>query len=308
LGGELASGRPALESSAVSRVYMSIEIPDLATSASFVTGSVDRFSQCIASLGPVSTASSIVNEKARVVAGVVTSVVAEWPAQIFSGLLLALGLVLLVCGYKLVRPLNFVAGSYLGATLSLLLLNIFAPTLESCPAIVAVALASGLLLGVLCALKRSSVLAVLGLVAGEIAGDVVYKSFLMPLGAPEYAAFFCIGFFAVLLAVVVAQVGDFAVKVVSAFVGSYLFVVNALNLTAPYVPPPYDSGLLAFSAFKPELSLALSKTTVDELLGSPYIYGPTIALVLLTMLGTHLQVRALKAAQISNDMEALIQK
>ena len=50
----------------------------------------------------------------------------------------------------------------------------------------------------LCALSRGSVLAVLGLVAGEIVGDVVYKSFLMPFGAPEYAAFFCIGFFAVL--------------------------------------------------------------------------------------------------------------
>ena len=61
------------------------------------------------------------------------------------------------------------------------------------------------------------------------------------------------------------------------------------------------------NAFKPELSRALAKSTVDTFVGSPYIYGPAIALVLLTALGTHVQVRLLKAAQTS-DMERLIRK
>ena len=109
------------------------------------------------------------------------------------------------------------------------------------------------------------------------------------------------------LAVLVGNVGDFAVKVATAFFGSYLFLTNGLKLASTLVPPPYGPSLLAFNTFKPELSLALSSSSVDTLIGSPYIYGPAIGLVLLTIVGTAVQVRLLKAAQTS-DMESLIRK
>jgi len=235
----------------------------------------------------------------------VYSAAESWPSQIMSVVFLVLGVVLLLFGYKLVRPVNFLAGGYLGGTLSLLLLTIFAPTLANCGAIVGVATASGLLLAVLCSLKRETVLVVLGLVAGEIVGDVAYKTFLLPLGAPEYVAFFCIGFFAVLLGVVVGNLGDFAVKVVCAFFGAYLALTSSLKLVAPLVPG--GSALLAFNAFKPTLSNALAKPTVDSLIGSPFVYGPALALVVLTAVGTFVQVKMLKVAQ-TTDMESLIRK
>ena len=160
---------------------------------------MDRFSQCLGSFGPVSTASAVVTEQASAAAGFVTAATASWPSQIFDASLLLLGLALLIFGYKMVRPLNFAAGAYFGGSVALLLLNIFAPTLTYCAAIVGAGVACGVLVGLLCAMKRGSVLAVLGLVAGEIVGDVVYKTLLLPLGAPEFAAFFSIGFFAVLV-------------------------------------------------------------------------------------------------------------
>ena len=201
---------------------MSLTIPDLSTSTTFVTSAVDGFGTCVASIStPIASVTTVVTDQTTAATSFITTAAASWPSQVFSvGMLLA-GALLLLYGYKMVRPVNFVAGCYLGGTLSLLLLNIFAPTLTSCAAIVATGAASGLLLGFLCALKRASMLTLLGLVAGEILGDVAYKTFLLPLGAPEYAAFFCIGFFAVLLAVLVGQVGDFSVKPVCSFFGAY---------------------------------------------------------------------------------------
>ena len=285
---------------------MSLTIPDLSTSTTFVTSAVDGFGTCVASIStPIASVTTVVTDQTTAATSFITTAAASWPSQVFSvGMLLA-GALLLLYGYKMVRPVNFVAGCYLGGTLSLLLLNIFAPTLTSCAAIVATGAASGLLLGFLCALKRASMLTLLGLVAGEILGDVAYKTFLLPLGAPEYAAFFCIGFFAVLLAVLVGQVGDFSVKLVCSFFGAYLVLTNSLKLAAPYVPSPYGDGLLAFNAFKPELSNALAKSTYTTLIGSPYVYGPAIALALLTALGTYIQVKSLKADE---SLESLIRK
>ena len=174
-------------------------VPDLATSTAFVVGSVDRFSACLASYGPLTSATATVTDKAGIALSFVTDVASSWPAQVWTAGLVVVGLALLFYGFKMVRPVNFVAGAYCGGTLSLLALNIFVPALSSCGAIVGVGVACGLVLGLLCAMKRGSVLAVIGLVAGEIVGDVAYKTILLPLGAPEYAAFFCIGFFAVLV-------------------------------------------------------------------------------------------------------------
>ena len=105
----------------------------------------------------------------------------------------------------------------------------------------------------------------------------------------------------------VANVGDFAVKLSCAFFGAYLSLISALKLVAPLCPPPYDSSLLAFLTFKPSLTAALSSSTLDSLTGSPFVYGPALALVLLTALGTYTQMRLLRAAQ-TGDMESLIRK
>ena len=93
-----------------------------------------------------------------------------------------------------------------------------------------------LLLGVLCGMKRSSMLVVLGVILGEIVGDNFYKLFLAAY-VPEYIAFGCIGFFSVLLAVLMGHVGDFAVKVACAFFGAYMVTCNLVKLALiPYVP------------------------------------------------------------------------
>jgi len=286
---------------------MSLDVPDLASSKAFFAGSVDRFSTCVSSFGPVTAVSGVVTEKTGVVTGLVTSVTSSWPTQVFSAGIVVLGVMLMLYGFKMVRPVNFAAGAYAGSTTSLLLLNIFAPTLTNCGAIVGVGVACGLLVGLLCALKRGSVLAVLGLVAGEIIGDVVYKTFLLPLRVPEYGAFFCIGFFAVLCAVIVGQVGDFAVQVACAFFGAYMALTSGLKLAATLSPPPYDAQLLAFGAFKPELSLALADD-VDTITGSAFIYGPAIALLVLTAIGTYVQGNLLAASTKPGDMESLIRK
>lgn len=187
-------------------------MPDLQTANRFISGSYDKYTTCISSYEIVTTATSAVSTQAGAATGLVTQFVGSLPQQVMSGLTLAVGLVLMVYGYKLVRPVNFAAGAYLGWTASLILLTIFAPTLASCPAVLAVGTCSGLLVGLLCAMKRASVMAVLGVVAGEMVGDVFFKTFLASL-APEYVAFGCIGFFAVLLAVLSAYAGDFAFQV-----------------------------------------------------------------------------------------------
>ena len=78
------------------------------------------------------------------------------PAQVGNAGVLLLGLIILFYAYKLVRPLNFVAGAWLGVTFSLILMTIFAPYVTACVPIVVVGTACGLLLGVLAAMSRIS--------------------------------------------------------------------------------------------------------------------------------------------------------
>ena len=59
-----------------------------------------------------------------VAAGAVLGAASSFPSQVFSAGLVLLGGALLLYGYKLVRPVNFAAGAYLGGTLSLLLLKL----------------------------------------------------------------------------------------------------------------------------------------------------------------------------------------
>jgi len=193
--------------------------------------------------------------------------------------------------------------------MSLLLLKIFAPALTGCAVIVPVATVCGLTVGVLCALKREAVLVVLGLVAGEIVGDIFYK-FLLSSITPEYVVFGCIGFFAVLMAALFGHIGDFAWKLGCAFFGAYLIIVSILKLVfIPYVPNGFKFN--DFITFQPDFLSRKGGESASTILGSPFMWGPTIALVGLTIGGTWLQVRLLKQAQlaaINTDKEQLISK
>ena len=274
------------------RTFMTLlEVPDLDHANKFISGSIDRFSQCFVSFELLKTTSDF----STPVTVAIASTAASAPAQLMSGAALLVGVALLVFGYKLLRPVNFFAGTYLGGTFALLMLNIFAPALASCPIIVMATSASGLLLGVLCALKRTSVLVVLGLVVGEIIGDLFYKTMLARL-APEYVAFGCIGFFSVLTGVLAGNAGDFAWKVGCSFFGAYLVVANFLRLAVvPYAPDSVKFE--GFLAFRPDVTQTIARASQyqDTILGSPYVYGPVIVLLLLTVAGAELQSRLFKA-------------
>mmetsp|Transcript_49963 Transcript_49963/g.99488 ORF Transcript_49963/g.99488 Transcript_49963/m.99488 type:complete len:291 (-) Transcript_49963:388-1260(-) len=290
---------------------MGIEVPDLNTAHDFIVGAIDRYSTCIASFAPLQSASETVRSASSSYVSPIMEASTSLPEQILSLATLALGAALWALGYKLVRPVNFIAGAYFGSTMSLLLLKIFAPTLTSCSLIVAVGTVSGLIVGVLCALKRAAVLIVLGLVAGEIVGDLVYKSLLSSV-APEYVAFGCIGFFAVLMGVLFGHVGDFAWKLGCAFFGAYLMIESFLKLLLiPYVPNGYK--FREFVTFQPDISQAVSKggEYASFVVASPFVWGPTVVLIVLTSVGTWLQVRLLKQARlaaVNTDKEQLIAK
>ena len=267
-------------------------VPDINTANAFLAASFSEYQVCLTTYG-VSTAV----DKATDVFGLAASATQSLPAQALSAVTLLLGLALCFYGYALVRPANLAIGAYLGGTVALMLLNIFAPTLSSCVVTVAFASAAGLITGLLCAAKRPSVMAMLGLVIGEIVGDLFYKTFLAAV-APEYVAFGCIGFFSVLLAVLAANLGDFAWKVGCAFFGAYLALSHLLKLVVvPYVPN--GAQFLAFLAYKPDVARFLAAEGAADrqaLIGSPYVYGPVLALALLTAAGTATQVALLRAS------------
>ena len=282
-------------------------MPDLQTANTFITGSYDKYTQCIVNFELLQTVTGVVSQYSEPATATISATAASLPAQVLSASSLALGVVVLVWGYKLLRPINFLAGAYLGGTVALLLLSIFAPALASCPAIVLVATVCGLLLGVICAYKRASVIVVLGLVVGEIVGDIFYKTFLASF-APEYVAFGCIGFFAVLAGVLAGHAGDFAWKLGCAFLGADLAVNNFIKLVlVPYVPDGVKFE--AFLAFRPDVTQAVQRASEYQgtLFGSPYVYGPVLVLILLTAVGTWLQQGLLTAAQKA-DNERLIMK
>ena len=258
-------------------------------------GSYDKYTQCVVNFQLLQAISGPVGELTAPVTKTIVSTAQSLPAQIMSAAAVLVGVLLLVYGYRLVRPVNFVAGAYLGSVGSLVLLNIFAPALASCPAIVSVATTCGLALGAACSLKREAVLVVLGVVAGDIIGDLFYKTFLAT-AFPEYVAFGCIGFFAVLLGVAAANFGDSAFQLGCAFFGSYLAISGVIKLVlVPYVPGGVEFE--GFLAFQPDVSqvIALGDRYRNTLLGSPYIYGPTLALLALTAFGTWLQSTLLKS-------------
>ena len=81
----------------------------------------------------------------------------------------------------------------------------------------------------------------------------------------------------------------------------------------PQVLIPYVPGGVEFESFvdfQPDVTQAIAKagTYSGTVLGSPYIYGPTLVLIALTTAGTWLQVTLLKAAQRASDQELLLRK
>ena len=112
---------------------------------------------------------------------------------------MALGALLLSVGFMLIRPINFAVGCYLGGSITLLLITLFAPVTTGCGIIVWFPVFAALGVGGLCAWKRGSMFAIIGLIIGEIAGRLVYNLTMRPLGLPEYLAFSCISFFSVVV-------------------------------------------------------------------------------------------------------------
>jgi hypothetical protein len=102
------------------------------------------------------------------------------------------------------------------------------------------------------------------------------------------------------------HVGDFLVKVATAFFGAYLITCNILKLiVVPFVPTGAEFAV--FLSYKPDLTkaLLLDSSVTGPLIGSPYVYGPVLFLALLTAIGATVQVKTLKKEE---DEEALIRK
>jgi len=90
--------------------------------------------------------------------------------------------------------------------------------------------------------------AAIGIVVGEVIGRLFYSLTLQPLGAPEYLAFSCIGFFAVVVACLLYHIGDPTWIVVCSIAGSYLLVASLLQLCiAPILP---QMGVQRFAEFR----------------------------------------------------------
>ena len=126
-------------------------MPDLQTANDFIRNSYSQYTQCVTGIG-------LVTQITGIASGVATPVVDGYKtltAQVINSALLVEGVTLLTLGYKLIRPVNFVAGAYLGGTVSMLLLKIFLPAVANCLATITLVSASGLLLGVLCMAKRT---------------------------------------------------------------------------------------------------------------------------------------------------------
>jgi hypothetical protein len=82
-------------------------------------------------------------------------------------------------------------------------------------------------------------------------------------------------------------------------------VVNFTKLVlVPYAPN--GSQFLPFLSYKPELTQVL--VAGQSMAGSPYLYGPALAVLGLTAFGTWAQVSLLARAKKAEDLQRLIAK
>ena len=156
------------------------------------------------------------------------------PWQAFSGVTLAIAMLLMFLGWYLVRAVNLFGGLYIGASVSMFLLTFSAgtPLMGDCVAMISVVTVSSLLSAIICLVYRKSMYLVLGMIAGEIVGKFVYHLCLESAGLGSNTLYITIGFFAMVGAYAVKEVGDLAWMICTALMGSY-FATTALVELVP---------------------------------------------------------------------------
>ena len=157
------------------------------------------------------------------------------PWQAFSGVTLAIAMLLMFLGWYLVRAVNLFGGLYIGASVSMFLLTFSAgtPLMGDCVAMISVVTVSSLLSAIICLVYRKSMYLVLGMIAGEIVGKFVYHLCLESAGLGSNTLYITIGFFAMVGAYAVKEVGDLAWMICTALMGSYFATTALVELVQP---------------------------------------------------------------------------
>lgn len=208
------------------------------------------------------------------------------PWQAFSGVTLAIAMLLMFLGWYLVRAVNLFGGLYIGASVSMFLLTFSAgtPLMGDCVAMISVVTVSSLLSAIICLVYRKSMYLVLGMIAGEIVGKFVYHLCLESAGLGSNTLYITIGFFAMVGAYAVKEVGDLAWMICTALMGSYFATTALVELVVvPYVPDGYNYA--AFLAYRPSPNVSGLHKDVQNFAMSKYLWAPLGAMLLLTLIG-----------------------
>lgn len=208
------------------------------------------------------------------------------PWQAFSGVTLAVAMLLMFLGWYLVRAVNLFGGLYIGASVSMFLLTFSAgtPLMGDCVAMISVVTVSSLLSAIICLVYRKSMYLVLGMIAGEIVGKFVYHLCLESAGLGSNTLYITIGFFAMVGAYAVKEVGDLAWMICTALMGSYFATTALVELVVvPYVPDGYNYA--AFLAYRPSPNVSGLHKDVQNFAMSKYLWAPLGAMLLLTLIG-----------------------
>jgi hypothetical protein len=207
------------------------------------------------------------------------------PWQAFSGVTLAIAMLLMFLGWYLVRAVNLFGGLYIGASVSVFLLTFSAgtPLMGDCVAMISVVTVSSLLGAIICLVYRKSMYLVLGMIAGEIVGKFVYHLCLESAGLGSNTLYITIGFFAMVGAYAVKEVGDLAWMICTALMGSYFATTALVELVVvPFVPDGYNYA--AFLAYRPSPNVSGLHKDVQNFAMSKYLWAPLGAMLLLTLI------------------------
>merc|ERR1711865_129913 len=207
------------------------------------------------------------------------------PWQAFSGLTLAVAILLMFLGWYLVRAVNLFGGLYIGASVSVFLLTfaVGTPLMQNCLAMISVVVVSSLLGAIIRLVYRKSMYLVLGMIAGEIIGKFVYHLLLESAGLGSNTLYISIGFFAMVGAYAVKEVGDLAWMICTALMGSYFATTALVELVVvPYVPDGYNYA--AFLAYRPSPNVSGLHKDVQNFAMSKYLWAPLGAMLLLTLI------------------------
>jgi len=284
---------------------------DIQSATEVVNGAYAQFTECAMAIDPVALATTMLIGKEEAMR---TSLVARsrtWTHEVMDGVHIFFGLVLLFASFSFVRPINFCAGRYLGGSFSLLVLTLFAPVPTPCMIVFGMPTFFALLVGTAFVYRRGSLFAMFGLVVGEIVGRLVYDLLLGPLGAPDFLAYSCIGFFSVVLAGFMWQIGDAAWVVCCSLVGAYYVVLGIIQLAVPILvwSMPIMANLDAFVQFRPPDmasagNMAYEKMYWKTVVSNPYIFVPLLVVLLLTVVGSRTQLRLMARAELTKSSEA----